>query len=356
MENKHRSRSRSLSRPRTGRSSSRSTSEPDIPQILEPDIPQKSANIIGHTSTGAWTGSVYDAADKAASIASPRTSNATPTSATGPTPHLIRVEPDVVAKCVEQPIYDLNVGNITGARSVEDLDPEWRMLDVEENPKKERPTTAKVCGGAVSFSSAVETRAQATGRATQRLERKKVGKEKKSKDKKSKSKDKSKEKKSKSKDNKSSKSSKSTKEKGGGKCKSKKAKKGSSKEGRSRSRSKEKPGKAKSSMEKVGKGRKKADKGSKEKASKKRGSKRHSNEKSSKEKDNKDKQNILPFLSPFRGVHGGRHHLPRPGVSLPLLPLFRVVPQRQHHRPHLHGRLDRERVRRSRRRCQRRQP
>ncbi|XP_075546865.1 uncharacterized protein LOC142580024 [Dermacentor variabilis] len=216
----------------------------------------------------------------------------------------------VVAKCVEQPIYDLIVGNITGARSVEDPDAEWRMLDVEENPMEERPTTAQESGGAVTFSSAVETRAQATGRATQCLERKKEGKEKKSEDKKSKSKDKSKEKKSKSKDKKSkgkdskekkkkkgfctwlsSKSSRSTKEKGGGKRKSKKAKKGSSKEGNSRARSKEKAGKAKSSKEKVGKGSKeKADKGNKEKSSKERAFKRHSKEKSSKEKDNKDKQ------------------------------------------------------------------
>ncbi|KAK8771069.1 hypothetical protein V5799_025687 [Amblyomma americanum] len=72
----------------------------------------------------------------------------------------------VVAKCVDQPIYDLILGNITGARSVEDPNPEWRLLDVEEHPKEERPATAQT--GAVSFSSAVETRAQATARATQR--------------------------------------------------------------------------------------------------------------------------------------------------------------------------------------------
>ncbi|XP_075559081.1 uncharacterized protein LOC142590627 isoform X3 [Dermacentor variabilis] len=53
------------------------------------------ANIIGHTSTGAWTGSVYDATNDASSDASPRTSNATPTPATGHTPRHIRTEPDV---------------------------------------------------------------------------------------------------------------------------------------------------------------------------------------------------------------------------------------------------------------------
>ncbi|XP_075542831.1 uncharacterized protein LOC142576550 [Dermacentor variabilis] len=225
----------------------------------------------------------------------------------------------VVAKCVEQPIYDLIVGNITGARSVEDPDPEWSMLDVEEKRKEEKSTTTQASDGAVTFSSAVETRAQATGRAMQRLERKKQAKEKskdkkhpskdKSKDKKNKSKDKSKDKKSKSKDkkskgkdskenkkkkgfytwlsSKSSKSCKSTKEKGGGKRKSKKAKKGSSKERSSRSRSKEKAGKAKSSKEKVGKGSKeKADKGSKEKDNKDMQSKE---KQQSKEKHNKDK-------------------------------------------------------------------
>ncbi|XP_075560267.1 uncharacterized protein LOC142592612 [Dermacentor variabilis] len=215
----------------------------------------------------------------------------------------------VVEKCVEQPIYDLIVGNITGARSVEDPDAEWRMLDVEEKPKEEKSTTTQASDGAVTFSSAVETRAQATGRAMQRLERKKEGKEKKSKDKKRPSKDKSKDKKNKSKDkkskgkdskekkkkkgfytwlsSKSSKSSKRTKEKGGGKRKSKKAKKGSSKERSSRSRSKEKAGKAKSSKEKVGKGSKeKADKGSKEKDNKDMQSKE---KQQSKEKHNKDK-------------------------------------------------------------------
>ncbi|XP_077499788.1 uncharacterized protein LOC144110628 isoform X1 [Amblyomma americanum] len=59
----------------------------------------------------------------------------------------------VVAKCVDQPIYNLILGNITGARGVEDPDPEWRMLDGEEHPKEERPVTAQT--GAVSFSSAV---------------------------------------------------------------------------------------------------------------------------------------------------------------------------------------------------------
>ncbi|KAH6943917.1 hypothetical protein HPB50_000631 [Hyalomma asiaticum] len=57
----------------------------------------------------------------------------------------------VVAKCLEEPLYDLVIGNLPGVRQVDDPDPEWTMsrqgaqkeIMAAEEEYKEKLTTAR---------------------------------------------------------------------------------------------------------------------------------------------------------------------------------------------------------------------